>query len=1265
MNRIVYLVGNNVDSREDLLAEKMARSTHHSFLHLVPTRGRVMELELDSRFWPKERVETLSRVIHQVFEEHLRSEQFRDYSPINEAQKLLLIRKILESRGMQSGGLTYFSPLLSNSSGQESDLSGVYGSISRFFSLLVRNNLQDRFVEDLGSRIIRLEEERPGAGEERYALESDLTWLFADFEEIKREIKRYDDDDVLSSVSDYLKKGGEPGLLADTGALILDGFIHVSRVEEDILFNLCHQVQDIWWLLDYDSQAKDPVREFREAVGGEAGLSLNSRRAERDKKAVGYEAYRIFASLVSLMNRLEDAGFDSSISRANQGVICHPAAGLYLHGQAEEALNEGLKVRSFANKVDEVRGIAGEIKKIIYEEGLDESRDLGKIRVIFPDLNDYSSLVAEVFKSHKLPVSLTKGLALSSHPIAHIFRHIFEIPLNHFKRDDIFRLLSSPLVRKDAWSCLPSTGRLSRLSKDYSFVEETTAELCHKETGQSPELNLDVFLFDRVARSCGLDKLGTDLLRLWEEGLLRVRDYYKDQFFLTKTHEKRGDILSEYHRFLIQMDLLERGLSLFEDLRNQRHPQDIVKGVFRILELLGFPENIVHFPEHGIGSEPAMKRMMIKRDIKAYSLLRDLVTTSAHEVRLAKELFGIGSGEALLSRFYDVFKSGLGRTCLMDARNPNVVRVSEWLEMRGRSFDYVFAGGLIADKFPLREPVDFILPETPNRLIRVIDPIDQSKHLFSHLLRNCRNRLYLSFPRYSNEREVQPSPMLLDLESILPSRSAPEGRNRLEEAFLWEENPYFVSGEELLDATCVKKGRLDRVMDAPFPLNWIIPKNESISNRLLRSIGVLMSRQAQDGLFEHDGLVGTANHFGKYSEDRSDYLSPSLLDTLANCPMRYLFEHIYGLETLEEQGLEESSRDMGKHIHAILRGFYERLRHENKNVADIGIEQAFSLAKEVAEEYLAARPFLNKLEFFEFQYREFLAGLEQDSPGMKKGGNEREGVLARLLRFEEAAFRDRLPGGVEYRFGQREDVPVLLGRTKIRGYVDRFDIVREDEKKAYIYDYKTGYYPTSDMAKKGLSFQLIAYIHALKAELQFKELSACFYALKRDLLCGENPLKQVTNEHLERTRGLDLSGVRLIDEYADSLMELVEKGYFHHSADGLRCRFCEYRYACYRNMRRMDHLIESDGGHRIYSGKENLKEWEKVDEFRKRWKGVSRSMQQAFNLKTESGRRRHFDTVMEYKEWLRENGDSLPFYAEYIEELIQKIEEFEKAFLQI
>jgi RecB family exonuclease len=1224
-----------------------------------------MELEVDSRFWPKERVETLSHIIYQIFEEHIRFEQFKDCRPINEIQKLLLIKKILERRGMQSDGLTYFSPLLSNSSREESDFSGIYRSISRFFSLLVRNNLQDRFVEDLGDRIIRLEQQHPGAGEERYALESDLIWLFADFEEIKREIKGFDEDNILASVSAYLKNGGEPDFLADIGALVLDGFIHISRVEEDILFSLCHQFGDIWWLLDYDSQTKDPIRDFKEVVGREAGLFWKGRHTgETEKKLGRYEAYRIFTPLVSLMHRLEGVGFKSEIERATDETVCHPMAGLYIHGHVEEAPNEGLKVKAFANKVDEVRAIAGEIKKMIHEKGLNEPQDLGRFRVIFPDLNDYSSLISEIFTLYKVPFSLTKGLALSLHPITYIFRYIFEIPLNHFRTDDLFHLFSSPLIRTDALTRLPCTNRLSTLRKEYFLAEESGTEFSHRGTGENTDLTLDIFLFDQVARKCGLNRLGTNFSRLWEEGLLKVRDYYQTQLSLIKPPEKRADILSEYYRFLYQVKLLERFLTFFKNLGNGRHPQDIVEGVFRILDLLGFPENMVQRPRKEIAPESAMTRMMIKRDIKAYTLLKDLVLRSAKEVKLAKELFGIGEGDLLLSKYYSVFKSGLSQTYLLDARDPNVIRVSEWLEIRGRSFDYVFAGGLIADKFPLKEPVDFLLPEAPNKMFRMRDPIDQSKYLFSHLLRNCRNRLYLSFPRYSNEKEARPSPMLYDLKSILSSSFALGGRNTLEEIFPWEENPYFVSEEELLDGTCVKKPHLDRMREDLFPLKRIILKYETFSNRLLRAINALRSRLAEDGLFEYDGLVEASDRFKEYSRNKSNFSSASRLETLANCPMRYLFEHVYGLRTLEEQGLEASNRELGEHIHAILRRFYERLRHEKKNVADIGINLAFSLIKEIAVDYFTALPFLNKLDFFEFQYREFLAGLEQDKFEVNERMKERKGVLAQLLRFEETAFRDRFPGGVEYKFGHRKEAPVLLGKTKIRGYVDRFDIMKGDEDKIYIYDYKTGNIPPSDMVKRGLAFQLPAYIYALKTELQFKEFSAFFYALKRDVFLKENPLKQAVNDNCKETQGLDLSGVRLIDEYADRLMELVKKGYFHHSADGLRCRFCEFRYACYRNMRRMDHLVSSNEGRRIYSGKENFREWKKVDEFHKGWKGINKSMQRAFNLKTVSGRKRHFDTVIEYRKWLRKNGDCLPFYGEYIEELIQKINEFEKAHLQ-
>lgn len=1228
-----------------------------------------MELEEANRFWPKERVETLTRIIYQIFEENLRSEQFRDYTPIDDAHKILLIKKILEKRALQPDGLTYFPPLLSKSK-QETDFPGIYRSISNFFSLLVRNNFQDRFVENLAGRIIRLEEESPGTGEERYALESDLTWLFGDFEEIKREIKGYDNEDILASVRTYLKNGGRTHILAGTDVLILDGFVHVSRIEEDILFCFCRQVQEVWWLLDYDGKAKDPIGEFKHAVGREARFRKVDNGLREGEQLGRYEAYRIFTPFVSLMQRLEVAGFISSVERAPEGTFRNAVAGsLYLHGLVEAASNEGLRIRSFASRVDEVRAIAREIKKIVHEDKLDESRDLGKIRVIFPDLNDYSSLISEIFTAHGLPFSLTKGLSLSSHPTANIFRYIFKIPLNHFKREDIFRLFSSPLIQGALGSLPPSDGWLSKLKEDVLFAGKElpeVAKVVQSEFGKCAESELDIFLFDEVARKCGLSNLGADFSDLQEKGLLRVRDYYRDRFLRVKVASERENLLPEYCRFLAQMDLLERMLIPFRELAHQSNPQGIVEGFFRILDLMGFPENILNIPEKGLGLEPGRITAMLRRDMKAYILLKDLLQACATEAGLARKLFRINDGYPLLSVFYSIFKSRLSNTYLLDERNPNVLRVSEWLEIRGRCFDYVFAGGLTAESFPFREQKSFILPEALNKAFRIRAPVDESKYLFSHLLRNYRNRLYLSFPTYADGKEVQPSSMLLDLESMVQSYLAPEpGSRGLEEVFTWEENPYFASAEELLDAMRMENQIPEGDADHFFPVEQIIAKHKSLADTLIRAVDLLRSRWAKDGLFKYDGLVGQAAGFREFLMAKSDLFSPSQLETLANCPMRYLFEHIYGLKTLEELGPEVSHRDMGEHIHAILSVFFERINYEKKNVAALGIKRAFSLAMEVADAYFSDHPFLNTLEFFEFQKMEFLAGLDRNRFDVRDRSKEREGLFAQLLRFEEREFRDTLPAGVEYGFGKEGEGPVLLGKAKIRGYIDRFDIGGSNGEKVYLYDYKTGRFPTSDMVKKGLSFQLPAYIRALKTCLQFKEISAAFYALNREVFLKENPLRQRINDHCEGVQGLDISGVRLVDEYADDLLKLIEEGYFHHSADGLRCSFCEFKYACYKDMRRMDHFVHSGGHHQIYSGKENLEKWKGVEEFREKWKTVSLSMQQAFNLKTEKGRRRHLQSVMEYRDWLRENADSFPFYKAYIHGLLQKIGDFEKAYLSL
>jgi hypothetical protein len=128
-------------------------------------------------------------------------------------------------------------------------------------------------------------------------------------------------------------------------------------------------------------------------------------------------------------------------------------------------------------------------------------------------------------------------------------------------------------------------------------------------------------------------------------------------------------------------------------------------------------------------------------------------------------------------------------------------------------------------------------------------------------------------------------------------------------------------------------------------------------------------------------------------------------------------------------------------------------------------------------------------------------------------------------------------------------------------------------------------------------------------------------------------------------------------------MRLLDGGTFHHSTDEGLCPHCEFRYACYRDMRRMNHLLHSEVDHHIYSGAKNLAKWKRVDDFRIKWKAVSLSMQKALHLKTESARKRRFETVMDYKDWLQKNGDSLPFYPDYIKELLDKIEHFEEEYL--
>lgn len=1254
MGTITYLAGSRVDGRQDLLAEKMASHRTGSILHLVPTRGRVMDLETEQRFWLRRKVNTLTGIIHRIFEEDIRYRQLGEFTPIDPSIQSLLVKKAIQRRGSQPDGLVYFNHLLSGDDPGR-DFPGIYRSVAWFFSRLVRNHYEDRFADELAGRMIRLEGRGQGAGDERYALESDLTWLFGDYEEIKREIQGYDEDDILSHVRRFLIRGGRPSFMMETDAIVFDGYMHLSRVEEDILFHLFGLADQIWWLLDYDGRARDPVAGFRESSGTEGGQPGTK------------EAYRVFAPAVSLMDRLEKAGFRFRVERADEDTAAGSAASLYIGGEVWGRGKDRLKIRSFAGREAEVRAIASEIKRIVHEENLDPATDLGRIRVIFPDLNDYSSLLSEIFRDYNIPFSLTRGLPLAFHPLSGLFQDIFRTVLNHFRTEELFRILSSNRIRErfippqaPVTAGIFPPNREYLLSGDEAFPEEAGS------------FNPDMPLFKKVAAACGIRSLNDDLSGLSRQGILGVRDLYEEKIHGLGDAEEKDALRVEYYGFVFLAGFLQKKLDPFTGLTRQKSPEGIWTCFSGILDHLGFPENILDSAEEAECLGPAGAREMIKRDFKAYSLLKELLAASARELQLANEfqladelkLAGTlhqRSGHSLLAEYYTVFARRLGDAYLLDERNPNVIRVSQWLEIRGRAFDYIFAGGMTSDRFPLREEKNFILPESPARAFRTPDPVDQSKYLFSHLLRNYRKGLYLSYPRYAEGKDAQPSQVLTDLGSLVRDDiSAGDESGFLEEYFAWEDSPFLSSDREMLNALIKKEVRGDRNRERALPLHQVIPKEESDEEGLIRGARAVLCRWALDGLFEYDGLVTGSDRFKRFTETKKDIFSASQLELLASCPMRYLFERLYGLKSVEEPGAEASPRDMGAYIHTLLHLLFKELCDRGMNIADIGLEKAFSLARETACKVFDGPASLKRLEFFEFQKRELLEGLERDPAVLEAKPEEREGLLALLLRFEEKELGDRQPVGVEYGFGFEDGAAVSLGDMKLRGFIDRFDRDREDENRIYVYDYKSGAVPLFHMVKMGLSFQLPVYVRALRKASREGKISAAFYSLKRNVVLKSGPVTQAIGDRAESPGSLDISGVRLFDVYANALKELLEQGRFHHSADGRNCHYCEFRYACHRDERRMKHLLDRQEGLSIYSGRKNLEKWRAVEDFRKEWKEALKSMQKALTLKTASARTRHAESVLDFRDNIKENRGSLPFHDEYIDELLDRLAEFER-----
>ncbi len=498
------------------------------------------------------------------------------------------------------------------------------------------------------------------------------------------------------------------------------------------------------------------------------------------------------------------------------------------------------------------------------------------------------------------------------------------------------------------------------------------------------------------------------------------------------------------------------------------------------------------------------------------------------------------------------------------------VRVGDLMELRGLVFDAVLVLGVAEGLFPSPPAAEPLLPDEARRglarsglrLAVKGERASEDRLLFASTVASTGRFLRLSFPRGDPEgrRRLLPSIFLLEAASLLAEKRV----SALE--------------TEELDAVCHRidlahgSHGLERSLDpTEFDVAAVVEasagrRSTSAVAEALRAVNPQALRLTafeqskwRRGPGPSDGFVPAelvARREGTRIGGRRKAISPSMVETFAACPHRYLLKHVLGLARTEdpEERFEIDPTERGILVHRILLRAYtafqkdgllplspETLAPAEETLRQISAEECERFAA-VAAVGLPAVWNVRRAQLIESLVDLVRADAEEDGEWVPYGF--------------ELAFEG--PTGVLLDVGVRqgEDSPssVLFG-----GKIDRVD-VRRGGGAVRVIDYKTGKVAsigTKDPFKAGEMIQLPVYLLAARQRIE-REGSAVVMeeslARYRHLAGGDRDFP--TSKWEDRVARLRT----IVAEVARA----IEAGEFFPTPQSNRaqCELCDFRHVC-------------------------------------------------------------------------------------------------------
>ena len=516
------------------------------------------------------------------------------------------------------------------------------------------------------------------------------------------------------------------------------------------------------------------------------------------------------------------------------------------------------------------------------------SRDvpLRGIGVVARTLHPYAPHLARIFESHGIPFSTSATQPLRRFPAGAALLGLLRVLARDFEREDLLTLLRSPDVRWPAGA-------------------QPRADLLERWSGESG--------IRRGFSSWSRDLPEAEKARLRDAASRRFEDSQEAERFVAA----RAGALEQQMRILEELGREAAAWSRCSSLAG--HAAFVGELAGRWIRGLS-----------AAGTDPA-----------AAMLLEIL-----QELRITATLQGGEGGAASPDAMVELIEGLIGSRSL-PLRDPasDGVRVLDGMQARGHVFDTLFLCGFNAGVFPMRVAEDPFLSEPRRRWLRdearrpvpLRDNLAEERQLLALWIHSAGARLIVSYRRADDDGRAEiPSFALREVARAatgrpdapsLAARAAAIPVHPQQRILHWAVHPGIVDPREAALLVALGPGNQASRLREHLARTPGGPRSAWLD----AALGWMAGREAH--LSREEGCCGPLQE-----PDLSRTWSPSRLQEMSRCPLRFFFEHVLGIEPYPEPPLDGrfDPLDWGGRVHSMLQEVYRTLGRESLLEPDAG-----------------------------------------------------------------------------------------------------------------------------------------------------------------------------------------------------------------------------------------------------------------------------------------------------------------------------------------